>query len=212
MINISFEMFADVEGGLGEVLGEELVEVGVKLSEFFAGVAPIVLAISIGHLGIDVKPVLYGLGKVLLLVCLPVGVGQESFFFSFFIEALQSAVEGGVYLYDADAVDGVGELMDEDVLRMVFVYLVGQHILLCTTGERLFDGATESTCAEVPVECGVIDEIVVLWQVGGALIPSHDGHTCIALYHGLQDFWFEHACHSVKSAVCGHESGVGHSP
>ena len=170
------------------------------------------LAIGAGHLGVHVEPVLHGLGEVFLLVGGTIGALEDAACLCLLVESLQARVEGGVDLYDADAVDGMGELMDEDVLSMVFVNLVRQHVLLGTRGQRLVDGAAKATGTEVPVQRRVVDEVVMLGQVGSALVARHNGHAGIGLLHGLEYLGTQHRRHGIERAMGSHEGRVGHAP
>ena len=190
-------MLADLFVGLGEMLGEEGVEVGVVDLELFACVAPVMLAVGAGHLGVDVEPVLYGLGEIFHVVGGAVGAVEDASGLGILIELLEATVEVGLCNHEADAMDGVGKLMDEDVLGVVFVDLIGEDVLFGTGGQRLVDGATEATGAEVPVEGGVVDEVVVLGQVGGTFVATHDGHACVCFDHSLQHLRLQHASHGI---------------
>ena len=97
-------MLTDLQIGLGEVLREQLIEVGVVLLQFLAGVTPVVLAVGVRHLGVYVEPVLHSLGEVFFLIGDAIGVVEDSTGLCLLVECLQTGVEGGVDLDDADAV------------------------------------------------------------------------------------------------------------
>ena len=117
-----------------------------------------------------------------------------------------------VHLDDANAMDGMSKLMHQYILCMVFVNLIGQHILFSATGERLFQSATQPTCPQVPVQCRIIYQISVLGDVGSTFVAPHNGNTGISIFHGLQYFRGKHAGHGIKCAVRSCESGVRHTP
>ncbi len=126
---VDFLVTADLLVRFGEVLGEKGVEVRVIDLQLFAGVAPVVLAVGMGHLGVDVKPVLHRLGEIFHVVGDTVGAVEDTFGLGVLVELLEAAVELGFGNHQTDAMDGVGELMDEDVLGVVFIDLIAKHIL-----------------------------------------------------------------------------------
>ena len=205
-------MLTDLQVGLGEILREQLIEVGVVLLQFLASVTPVVLAIGVRHLGIHVEPVLHGLGEVFFLIGDAIGVVEDSTGLRLLVERLQTGVEGGVDLDDADAMNGVGKLMDEDVLGMVFINLVGQHVLFGARRQWLFDGAAQSTGSQVPVQRGVVHKIVMLGQVGSTFVASHDGHAGVRLLHRLENLRAQHRGHRIEGSMGSHEGRIGHTP
>ena len=164
------------------------------------------------HLGVYVEPVLHGLSEVFFLIGDAIGVVEDSTGLCFLVERLQTGVEGGVDLNDADAMNGVCKLMDEDVLGMVFINLVGQHVLFGTRRQRFFDGAAQSSGSQVPVQRGVVHEIVMLGQVGRTFIASHDGHAGIRFLHRFENLRAQHRGHRIEGAMSSHEGRVGHTP
>jgi hypothetical protein len=81
------------------------------------------------HFGVDVKPVLYSLSEVLHVVGDAIGTIEDATGLGFLVELLKATVKVRFGNHQADAMDGVGELMDEDVLGVVFIYLITKHIL-----------------------------------------------------------------------------------
>jgi len=126
-----------------------------------------------GHVG--VKEALRGLGEIFLVVGegvmprrpgarLPGGP----------VEALELPVEGWVDEVEAGEVEGMGELVDSDVLTPVPVICITEHILLCRGAEGDTKGGPEPPGPLVP-KAGVKEG--VLGQVGGQLagVPCHEG-------------------------------------
>ena len=194
------------------MLGEQSIEVGVVNLQFLTGVAPVMLAVGVRHLRIDVEPVLHSLGEVLHVVRDAVGVVEDAGGFGFLVALLQPTVEVRLGNHQADAMDGVCELMDEDVLGMIFVNLISQHILLSAGCQRFVDGASEPSGTQVPVQGGVVDQIAMLGDVRGALVAGHDGHAGVSLDHGLQHLGLQHTGHGIQRPVGSHEGRVRNAP
>ena len=98
-------MLADLESSCREILREQVVEARVILLELLAGVDPVVLAVCIWSLGIDIEPVLHALGEILFDVgacisALILALGPCSL-----EEGCQLVVDLRMYLEDADEMD-----------------------------------------------------------------------------------------------------------
>ena len=115
---------------LREVFGKECIEVGVIVLELFTGVAPIVFAVGMIHLCVDVKPVLHSLGEIFHVVGDAISAIENATGLGFLVELLEASVKIGFSNHQTNAMDRVSKLMDEDVLSVVFINLITQHILL----------------------------------------------------------------------------------
>ena len=164
------------------------------------------------HLRVHVEPVLDALGEILGDVRQSVGVPPEVLVLRILQQGLQTVVDVRIHLDDAHEVDRMGELVDEDVLRVVLVDLVAEDVLLRAGGERELEVAAQAAGPEVPVQGGVVDQVMVLRDVGGAFVAAHHRHAGARLAEGVHHLVGQHGGHRPQRVVAGDERAVRAAP
>ena len=164
------------------------------------------------HFRVHVEPVLDTLGKVFGDVGEAVGVPPEVLRLGILEEGRQLVVDIRIHLHDAHEVDRVREFVDEDVLRVILVDLVAQHVLLRAGSERELEVTAQAAGPEVPVQGRVVDQVVVLRNVGGAFVAAHHRHAGACLAEGVHHVVRQHGRHGVQRVMTGDERTVRAAP
>ena len=127
-------MSADLFLYLRKVSGKNGIESRIICFQFFTGVNFIMFAVAIIRidLGVHVKPVLDSFRPIFPDVCGGIDIFPATFSYGCIQRRLQFVVELRMDRENAGSMYGVGELVDQDIFRMVFVDLIGKDVLLGT--------------------------------------------------------------------------------